>query len=322
VISVFGRCRRVAAWVAVVLLGAVCVLHLLGLTRWYWEIAVLTVTPWVLWPAWAIAIAAGFRRHWIMLGATAAIVGCQIAWVGPQFKPWDSASAPATAQRLRLFDANVSQSNQNPTAIGAEIKAARPQIVTLEELTPPALASLLVSGDMMAFRFSSLRARDGAGGMGLWSTLPLSDITPWVNQGGQQEIEATVLFAGRQVRIAVAHVYAPVGPDQPARWHVQLARLATHLAAQPRPLVVAGDFNATADLPQFRRILTNGLADAAVLAGEGWNMTWPRNQAWVLPYLRIDHVLLSPQLTETGYRLGTGRGSDHRPIIVDIARAA
>lgn len=48
-------------------------------------------------------------------------------------------------------------------------------------------------------------------------------------------------------------------------------------------------------------------------------MTWPRDQRWVIPYLRIDHVLLSPGLTVTSYRLGIGRGSDHHPLFVAVA---
>src|ERR1700728_3714815 len=101
-----------------------------------------------------------------------------------------------------------------------------------------------------------------------------------------------------------------------------MALVGSHLQHEPRPLLVAGDFNATADDQPFQRLLGLGLSDAAVLAGRGWEMTWPRNQAWVIPYLRIDHILLSPSLTVTSYRLGTGEGSDHRPIIVGVAFTA
>ena len=34
----------------------------------------------------------------------------------------------------------------------------------------------------------------------------------------------------------------------------------------------------------------------------------------------IDHVLTSEGLTVTGLRTGRGAGSDHRPLVADVAR--
>jgi endonuclease/exonuclease/phosphatase family metal-dependent hydrolase len=47
-------------------------------------------------------------------------------------------------------------------------------------------------------------------------------------------------------------------------------------------------------------------------------MTWPRGKL-LPPLVRPDHVLVSPEIAVTGYRLGDGRGSDHRPVVVDLA---
>jgi endonuclease/exonuclease/phosphatase family metal-dependent hydrolase len=35
-----------------------------------------------------------------------------------------------------------------------------------------------------------------------------------------------------------------------------------------------------------------------------------------VPYLRIDHVLLSPSVSLESYALGDGQGSDHHPLLV------
>ena len=51
---------------------------------------------------------------------------------------------------------------------------------------------------------------------------------------------------------------------------------------------------------------------------QGFTGTWPRNMP-VPPFLRIDHALSSKELVPTRATYGTGRGSDHRPIIVDYA---
>jgi endonuclease/exonuclease/phosphatase (EEP) superfamily protein YafD len=37
------------------------------------------------------------------------------------------------------------------------------------------------------------------------------------------------------------------------------------------------------------------------------------------PMLRIDHVLVGEGVSVLGQRTGTGRGSDHRPLVTDLA---
>jgi endonuclease/exonuclease/phosphatase (EEP) superfamily protein YafD len=34
--------------------------------------------------------------------------------------------------------------------------------------------------------------------------------------------------------------------------------------------------------------------------------------------MRLDHVLVTPEVTVQSVREGVGRGSDHRPIIADL----
>jgi endonuclease/exonuclease/phosphatase (EEP) superfamily protein YafD len=83
-------------------------------------------------------------------------------------------------------------------------------------------------------------------------------------------------------------------------------------------LVVAGDFNATRHHPSFRRLLSDGMADAHEERGRGWAATWPRNRRPLPPLMRLDHVLVSPGVGVRSIREGLGQGSDHRPIIADL----
>jgi endonuclease/exonuclease/phosphatase (EEP) superfamily protein YafD len=284
---------------------------------------VVSITPWVLVTSVPLTIMAICSRRWVMTAASAAILLCIIVWEGPVLWPIASAPAAVGRARIRIFDANVAQDNFNLTGIAAEISSAHPNVVTLEELTPPAVSSLKRSGVLADYKWRLVLAAYGAGGMGLWADIPLTGVQHWISDGTQFEIEGWVHPAEMTpVRLDVVHVYAPIGRDEPAEWRIQLTEVRDHLQREPRPLVVTGDFNATADDRLFQRIMGLGLSDAAVLAGRGWEMTWPRDQAWVIPYLRLDHVLLSHSLTVTSYRLGHGAGSDHRPIVVDIAARA
>lgn len=321
--AVLSRVGLVAGWVTATAMLAGAALRLVGADRSTFEIAVVSALPWILIPSLPITILAVWRRRWMLaVGAAASLVGGAV-WEGPVMWPLATAPAAARGGHLVVFDANVAQDNFDLSGIAREITADHPDVVTLEELTPKGLASLLRTGVMDRFAWHLLAAQAGAGGMGVWSDVPATGLSTWSTGSAQVEMEGWLHPpGGPAVRLEAIHVYAPVGYAQPAGWRDQLGQVARHLASQPRPLLVTGDFNATADDRPFQHILGLGLRDAAVLAGKGWEMTWPRNQAWVIPYLRIDHILLSAGLTVTGYRLGIGRGSDHHPLVVGIAPRA
>jgi endonuclease/exonuclease/phosphatase (EEP) superfamily protein YafD len=154
-------------------------------------------------------------------------------------------------------------------------------------------------------------------GMAIYSIFPWEDVTVWYAGPIPQFRAWLKLPGGRRLRIDVIHLHAPVvGSGQPALWAAELVAVRKELAHEPRPLVVVGDFGATWYNPPFQALLHLGLRDAAVVAGQGWRMTWPRT---IVPFVRIDHVLLSPGVSLESYGLGNGQGTDHRPIMVTVS---
>jgi endonuclease/exonuclease/phosphatase (EEP) superfamily protein YafD len=104
----------------------------------------------------------------------------------------------------------------------------------------------------------------------------------------------------------------------PAReWLAETARLRDFLADIPGSALVAGDFNATVDHVQFRRLLTDGYADATRQAGAGYPATYPTDRRFG-PLIGIDHVL-TRGATATAARTVTLPGSDHRGLLVRVA---
>lgn len=80
--------------------------------------------------------------------------------------------------------------------------------------------------------------------------------------------------------------------------------------------VVLGDFNASqwsAVMRDFRR--GTGLRHSA--AGHGLHLTWPTSEP--LLYVPLDHILVSEQLWVLDSRVGPVVGSDHRPVIAELA---
>lgn len=308
-----------ALWLLLAGLLSLCALHLVQDLSRDWLIWALATTPWSLLVSVPLLLAGVATRRRLLALLCLAPLACWGVWALPELWPVASTGAHRPPV-LRLFDANISQSNHQPREIAGEIRRDHPTVVTLEEMTPQALAYLRHSGVLAGYRWHIADPRPGPAGEGLWSKVPLTGPLTWDNET-QAEIGATLHPAGGPaIHVAVVHEYAPSGSHYaPLVWRTQLAAIRQHLAHMARPLLVAGDFNATSDMRPFQRILRLGLSDTAVERGDGWEMTWPNNVRPLPCFFRIDHVLVSRQLVPASYRLGDGGGSDHRSLLVSIA---
>jgi endonuclease/exonuclease/phosphatase (EEP) superfamily protein YafD len=285
-------------------------------------IGVAALTPWPYFLAWPVLGVSITRRRWLMAAGSALLIVAQVSLVLPSWRPDVTAAPAAGAWRLRVFDANVLDTNSDLTGIAAEIEADHPDVVALQELTTANVNSLRQTGAVSGYRWHRIDLVGGSTGFGVWSDVPLADPRTWY-AGRHPEFSAELRQAdGTRVTLLVVHTFAPHGADEPAEWSAELHAIAERVATAVEPLVVVGDFNATADMKQFQALLHEGLVDAAVARGQGWRMTWPRDLPVVPPFLRPDHLLYSRGLTATAYRLGTGSGSDHRPLLVELAHAA
>jgi endonuclease/exonuclease/phosphatase (EEP) superfamily protein YafD len=284
-------------------------------------VGVAAITPWPYFLAWPVAALSMARQHWLMAALALALVTVQVILVLPTWRPDVSAAAPVGQWRLRIFDANVRYNNLDLSGIAKEIDADDPDVVTLEELSNENVNSLLQTGAVAQYPWHFIHVDPGSSGFGVWSRVPLADPAIWY-AGSHPEVTATLRpSSGASISLLVVHTFAPIGPGEPAAWSEELHEIAVRAASDSRPLIVVGDFNATNDMKQFTGLLHTGLDDAAVERGQGWHMTWPRGLV-VPPFVRPDHLLYSDGLTVTGYRLGHGSGSDHRPLVVDLARAS
>jgi endonuclease/exonuclease/phosphatase (EEP) superfamily protein YafD len=80
-------------------------------------------------------------------------------------------------------------------------------------------------------------------------------------------------------------------------------------------LILAGDFNMPVESRIFREDW-GGFRDAFSAAGTGWGQT--KQTSWF--GTRIDHVLYSPPWACRRVSVGPPMGSDHCPVIADLAR--
>ena len=306
-------------WAIIVPLLAVAAARVVAWDSRSTLVALNALTPFLFLPAWPVAVVAGLSRRWPLLGAAVVVVVAHAAFVAPELAAREPVPAvPREVRHLRLFNANVLFLNPDVTGIAREIAAAAPDVVFLQESTPALAAVIEAAGALDELPHRVAVARTDPAAALLASRFPLLDHDVVEVGGGPVLIRATVDAGWGPIRLYAVHTPAPVG-DGRRRWAEALRMVAYEVRQERLPVVVAGDFNATWSHRAFRELLDAGLTDGAAARGRPFQLTWPRDRHLLPPMVRIDHVLTGPGLAVTAIRTGRGEGSDHRPVVADIA---
>ena len=89
----------------------------------------------------------------------------------------------------------------------------------------------------------------------------------------------------------------------------QVGVIKEHMEKSPYPIVVCGDFNDTPNSFSYQKIF-RGLSDSFLQKGNGFGSTFIGN----IPFLRIDYILHSPDLTIQSFTTHKAKLSDHKAI--------
>jgi endonuclease/exonuclease/phosphatase (EEP) superfamily protein YafD len=290
------------------------VLHgllLLGVSRpvpldWLWS-----YVPHLFLPAWVllvVALVAGSRS--VTIGA-ALVAAAHLAWLLPVMTGGPDV-VPNGARPVRVVSANVFHRNVRVEELLAEVLAAEPDLVLLQEVTlrlQPVIFETLGA----AYPSYTFMARNDGFGSAVFSTHPLVD-EQIIDLAGLPMLTVGVDFGGVTARVWNVHTRAPTLTGRRLLRDAQLAQLEDLRRYEHQPLLAAGDFNASYWNDGFADLVATDLRDAHAVLGRGLQGTW--KAARVEPL--IDHVLVSPAWGITAVRNGEGPGSDHRPVIVDL----
>lgn len=308
----------VVAWLVLAPLALFVALRLVGLedrsARFF---ALVTFTPVLLAPAWVVLLGGVALRQWLLVAVAAVVVVAHIAWVAPDVRWWSAGQPEAAGGAFTLVAANLYLNNADVGKVTAALRRLDADVLVVEELTPPmadALGGLRYSAAVEDPRLSAF-------GSAIYSRFPLSDVQRF-HLDDLPALRADVAVPGGPVTVVAVHTLQPL-----ARLHVlrrqlrQLDELAATLRASGREVVLAGDFNATRQHRDFRRLLKHGLRDAHLERGRGRTRTWPADRG-VPPFALIDHVLVSKGIAVQD--AGTARipGSDHLAVTATLARSS
>ncbi|MFG2719824.1 endonuclease/exonuclease/phosphatase family protein [Streptomyces sp. NPDC048416] len=274
----------------------------------------LAFLPWLLVPGGAgLALAALGRWRTGMVWGVAVL-----AVTGWYTQPYgDATTRPkgAVLAELSVLTSNTEFGWATDDLV-ATVKRERPGLVFVEECgfrCSDALAARVPASD---YPYRDVVREDGSAGSAILSRFPLKPAEPIASEMAMPGAVATI--GGRDVRLQLAHPMPPL-PGHDKTWRQELGRIGEFAAsARGRPVILAGDFNATQDHALFRSVLDGGaLHDSARLTGQAHAWTWPADRTSPVR-TQIDHVLVSGDFKATSARFLTLRGTDHRALLVTL----
>jgi endonuclease/exonuclease/phosphatase (EEP) superfamily protein YafD len=280
-------------------------------------------TRYVYLPAYLCLTWAVWKRRWGLALANIAVVSVHVALLAPDFmrdRRFDSIANSASADAsdsptVRIFFANVRALNTEHAALLKEIQAANPDVIVLVEFSWLWHLAYLHSPVFAAYPYGCGMDNQQLGTVNVFSRIPLtSSETDWFAGRGLQTIEVPV--GSEKLHIVGLHAPRPMNirnDDYEGFW----SRTIPMILSVKGPLVVVGDCNATQYSAVYEQLTADRLRSAHADRGRGYATSWPNGQ-FPLPPIRIDQALVSREVECLDIKEGEGRGSDHKPLILDV----
>ncbi|MGH8874101.1 MAG: endonuclease/exonuclease/phosphatase family protein [Acidimicrobiia bacterium] len=258
-----------------------------------------------------LVLLVGRRWRWGLVATAGAAVN--LAVILPLYLA-PPASAPPGTPVLRVVSFNLFAANERYQDLIGFLRVVDADVVLLHEASLP-WEEALTEADL---DYSITRSRRE---QLIFGTLVLAPGGAQVSSFGfaaeePRAVEVTTELAGEVIRILGVHPLAPTTEPRAAFRDAQLANASQWAASQNVPAAVVGDLNATPWSYPFRRMLADGgLRDSQ--QGFGLQASFPVSPAWAR--VPIDHLLHTPDVIVVDRFLGPDLGSDHFPLVVDLA---
>ncbi|MGW6984114.1 endonuclease/exonuclease/phosphatase family protein [Streptomyces sp. NPDC054932] len=267
--------------------------------------------PWLGLAVPVLLVAALVRRS---VTALVAVLLPAAAWAGL----FGGLLLPADrgAHDITVVQHNVSDENPDPTGTARALIGSAPDLIALEELTPPALPAYEAA---LAPEYP-YHAVEGT--VGLWSKLPLTDVRRMdikpagIGEGWSRGLRCGVHTPRGEIAVYVAHLpsvrFRSSGFGSGLR--DESARLlgAAVGAEQLERVILLGDLNSTVDDRGLAPLTSRMSAPRRGLA-----LSWPA----AAPVARIDQILTRGATAAEVWTLPE-TGSDHLPIAARIRLGA
>ena len=238
------------------------------------------------------------------MGALAATV-LGIMGLGPALPFFEL--KPIDGHSIRFVQFNTLFNNPKPGLSAKWIADQVPDVVALQEVSANTMSIFNDLSQQMPSRvfckFTTI------GGVAVLSTFP--KISEKCVEGSGL-VWMQVNANGKSLTIASIHLHWPYPYHQ---WQ-QMEKLKTEFAAMPRPVILAGDFNAA----PWSEVIKRLIAETSTVSLPGLRLSL-RIGAFgfgPIPMLPVDHILVPLSTNAEFVRTGPQIGSDHLPIFASI----
>jgi endonuclease/exonuclease/phosphatase (EEP) superfamily protein YafD len=231
--------------------------------------------------------------------------------VQASYQPKDSLSPV-----YRLLQLNLRFDNPEPGKVLSLIGRVRPDVVTLNEVSPMWADKLALLSS--AYHYRTVCTIDNhAGGVAILSLRPFAEGTEGKCLEGGTFATATVDLGGRFVEIGALHLHWP----WPFSQSYQIDNITPLLAATMETAILAGDFNAAPWSAASARIANAGGMTPIGPAGPTWLY---RRLPEFLRFagLPIDRVFTKGEVVVHSVGTLEAVGSDHVPVLVEFSLEA
>jgi endonuclease/exonuclease/phosphatase (EEP) superfamily protein YafD len=294
-------------------------------------LCVFTVTAFLGRFSWMFDLTAHFRiQYAVGLAALAAVclVRRRCCW-GVVFSAFLAAnlalvipyccfgSEPVGQRRtaLRAMVINVHTENRSFGLVEKFIREQNPDLVLLMEVNDEWMETLAPLKTI--YPHICQESREDNTGIALFSKLPLRNFeTLYLGSWGAPTLTAEIEINGRPIRIVGTHPPPPVGSENTLSRNQQLSEVAAQIRKWQGSIVLLGDLNTTVWSDSFSQLVSeSGLRDTG--RGQGIQATFPAKH---LPLrIAIDHCLVSGDLHVVSRKVGADVGSDHLPVMIELA---
>lgn len=286
------------------------------LARWWSPLDLVNDgLPFTALGAIVLLVLAAATRGWRLALPAAVLVAINILLVGIGLSGSAMRAASDSPRFLRLVTFNLWNGNRHMDEVARFLADTDADVVVLQE-APREHAAALRQALQSRYRFAV-----GDAGIVMLSKYPIltegridrPGYPPWISLMLRC---AKLDVNGTSFELAGAHLTRPFYPELQQQ---DIAALISFAGSQSLPLIMAGDFNMspwTEKLQRFER--STGLARFNT-----FHFTWPmkRGDVPLSAFVAIDNVFASRSFAKISVTGGPRLGSDHRPIIADLALA-
>ena len=251
-------------------------------------------------------------RRWATLMLAVAVVNIIPVW------PWYAAeisAAPQERPTIKLLLSNLYSGNKSMQALIDLVNAEDADIVFLQELTSKRNAGL--SQLRETFTYSLNIPREDNFGIAVLSRHPF--VSAKVIESPPFDLPSLVVEVALDmdtIAFVTTHPLPPIGRTGFDSRNEQLVSIAEVVNSFSGPRVLIGDLNTTMWGHHYERLIADtGLKNARY--GFGVLPSWPTHLPFAM--IPIDHCLVSDEFAVLDARSGPDIGSDHLPLIVELA---